>query len=82
MGQISWLYSNAVEGIICLLLNPTAHRFHTNPSQNNLFKLSFNKGSSKKMDGNWNRYNLKSTRRIYTFGIIKCSEKFKVLDLP
>ena len=35
-----------------------------------------------KMDGIWNRYNLKSTGRIYTFGILKCSEKFKVLDLP
>jgi len=34
------------------------------------------------MDGIWNRYNLKSTRRIYTFYILKCSEKFKVLDLP
>jgi hypothetical protein len=39
-------------------------------------------GSSKKMDGIWNRYNLKSTGRIYTVGILKCSEKFKVLDLP
>jgi hypothetical protein len=39
-------------------------------------------GLSKKMDGIWNRYNLKSTGRIYTFGISKCSEKFKVLDLP
>ena len=38
-------------------------------------------GSSKKMDGIWNLYNLKSTRRIYTFGVLKCSEKFKVLDL-
>ena len=28
------------------------------------------------MDGIWNRYNLKSTRRIYMFGILKCSEKF------
>ena len=28
-----------------------------------------------------NRYNLKSTGRIYTFGVLKCSEKFKVLDL-
>ena len=37
--------------------------------------------SSKKMDGIWNRYNLKSTGRIYTFGVLKCSEKFKVLDL-
>ena len=39
-------------------------------------------GLSKKMDGIWNRYNLKSTGRIYTFGVLKCSEKFKVLDLP
>ena len=28
-----------------------------------------------------NRYNLKSTGRIYTFSVLKCSEKFKVLDL-
>ena len=34
------------------------------------------------MDGIWNRYNLKGTGRNYTFGILKCSEKFKVLDLP
>jgi hypothetical protein len=34
------------------------------------------------MDGIWNRYNLKRTGRIYTFGVLKCSEKFKVLDLP
>ena len=39
-------------------------------------------GLSKKMDGIWNRYNLKSTGRIYTFGVLKCSEEFKVLDLP
>ena len=43
--------------------------------------VRLNTGSSKKMDGIWNRYNLKSTRGIYTFGILKCSEKFKVLDL-
>ena len=30
----------------------------------------------------WNRYNLKSNGRIYTFGVLKCSEEFKVLDLP
>ena len=48
-----------------------------------IFKLVLlNTGLSKKMDGIWNRYNLKSTGRIYTFGILKCSEKFKVLDLP
>ena len=41
-----------------------------------------NTGLSKKMDGIWNRYNVKSTGRIYTFGVLKCSEKFKVLDLP
>jgi len=39
-------------------------------------------GPSKKMDGILNSYNLKSTRRIYTFGILKCSEKFKVSDVP
>jgi len=33
------------------------------------------------MDGIWTRYNLKSPWRIYTFGVLKCSEKFKVLDL-
>ena len=32
------------------------------------------------MDGIWNRYNLKSTGRIYTFGVLKYSEKFKVLE--
>ena len=47
---------------------------------NNL--LCHSTGLSKKMDGIWNRNNLKSTGRIYTFGILKCSEKFKVLDLP
>ena len=41
----------------------------------------YNTGLSKKMDGIWNRYNLKSTGRIYTFGVLKYSEKFKVLDL-
>ena len=46
------------------------------------YLLAYNTGLSKKMDGIWNRYNLKSTGRIYTFGILKCSEKFKVLDLP
>ena len=44
--------------------------------------VTVNTGSSKKMDGIWNRYNLKSTRRIYTCGVLKCSEKCKVLDLP
>ena len=41
-----------------------------------------NTGSSKKRDGIWNLYNVKSIGRIYKFGILKCSEKFKVLDLP
>ena len=39
-------------------------------------------GLSKKMDGIWNRYNLKSTGRIYTVGVLKYSEMFEVLDLP
>ena len=34
------------------------------------------------MDWIWKRYNLKITKRIYTFGLLKYSEKFKVLDLP
>ena len=29
------------------------------------------------MDGILNRYNVKSTRRIYTFRILKCSESLK-----
>jgi hypothetical protein len=33
------------------------------------------------MDGIWNRYNLKRTRRIYKFGDLKWSEKFKVFVL-
>ena len=45
-------------------------------------RCAYNTGLSKKMDGIWNRYNLKSTGRIYTFCVLKCSEKFKVLDLP
>ena len=49
-------------------------------AQRNLVKR--HTGLSKKMDGIWNRFNLKSTGRIYTFGVLKCSEKFKVLDLP
>jgi len=44
-------------------------------------ELSRYTGSSKKMDGIWNRYNLKHTGRIYTFGVLKCSEKFKGLDV-
>ena len=30
------------------------------------------------MDGIWNRYNLKSTGRIYTFGVLTFSENFKL----
>jgi len=44
--------------------------------------LHRNTGLSKRMDGISNRYNLKGSGRIYTFGVLKCSEKFKVLDLP
>ena len=54
------------------------------PQSNSIEQAPLNRytGSSKKMDGIWNRCNLKSTGRIYTFGVLKCSEKFKVLDLP
>jgi hypothetical protein len=41
-----------------------------------LLRWEWNTGLSKKMDGIWNRYNLKSTGRIYTFGVLKYSEKF------
>ena len=34
------------------------------------------------MEGILNRYNLKSTGRIYTFGILKYSKLFNVLDVP
>ena len=47
-----------------------------------LLPIFHSTGLSKKMDGIWNRYNLKSTGRIYTFDVLKCSGKFKVLDLP
>ena len=47
-----------------------------------IYNIKYYTELSKKMDGIWNRYNLKSTGRIYTFGVLKCSEKFKVLDLP
>ena len=33
------------------------------------------------MDGIWNSYNLKRTGRNYMFSILKCSEKFIVLDV-
>ena len=35
-----------------------------------------------KIQGHQNRHNLKRTTRIYTFRVLKCSEKFKVLDVP
>ena len=50
--------------------------------ENSIYHIYIYTGLSKKMDGIWNRYNLKSTGRIYTFGVLKCSEEFKVLDLP
>ena len=55
---------------------------HTNIKFTFYSFTSINTGLSKKMDGIWSRYNLKSTGRIYTFDVLKCSEKFKVLDLP
>ena len=66
---------------------PTLRNIYTGDLNTDMLNIYITKkrkptGLSKKMDGIWNRYNLKSTGRIYTFGILKCSEKFKVLDLP
>ena len=55
----------------------------TKPEKRTGLQVTINTtGLSKKIDAIWNRYNLKSTGRIYTFGILKRSEEFKVLDLP
>ena len=56
------------------------YRMHVNHCE--LSFIPVYTGLSKKMDGIWNRYNLKSTGRIYMFGVLKYSEKFKVLYLP
>ena len=74
---------NRFTNIISRLLISTedAVCFITTFKQMRLWSTEYT-GLSKKMDGIWNRYNLKSTGRIYTFGVLKCSEKFKVLDLP
>jgi hypothetical protein len=64
---------------ICREFKPLIISFPYFPFENN---EAYNTELSKKMDGIWNRYNLKSTGRIYTFGVLKCSKKFKVLDLP
>ena len=61
---------------------PTLQHIYCTDCMNTCNRYAIYTGLSKKMDGIWNRYNLKSTGRIYTFGILKCSEKFKVLDLP
>ena len=37
----------------------------------------YNTGLSKKMDGIWNRYNLKSTVRIYMFGVLNIQKSLK-----
>jgi hypothetical protein len=44
--------------------------------QSGISNHNWNTGSSKKMDGIWNRYNLKRTGRIYKFGVLKFSEKW------
>ena len=73
----TFMVNNVIKGpgidFYCLTLNVKSLWY---------FETSVTTGLSKKMDGIWNRYNLKSTGRIYTFGVSKCSEKFKVLDLP
>jgi hypothetical protein len=44
-------------------------------------RFRFCTGLSKKMGGILNRYNLKSTGRIYTFHVLKCSDKFSGVDV-
>ena len=51
------------------------------PFTNDVIIFELYTGLSKKMEGISNRYNLKSTGRIFAFGVLKYSEKFKVLDL-
>ena len=41
--------------------------------------IQLDTGSSKKMDGIWNRYNLKSTGRIYTFPQIETFEQERAI---
>ena len=74
--------SNSVVRSVSSLRNKIPHKILEQVLQEIMFQTLQNTGLSKKMDGIWNPYNLKSTGRIYTFGILKCSEKFKVLGLP
>ena len=93
--EANWF--SASQEIPCISRNPKVHyRTHKRPppvsilGQPNpvhiptsyVLEIHPNTGSLKKMDRIWNPYNLKSTIQIYMFGILKCSEKFKVLDLP
>jgi hypothetical protein len=55
--------------------------FHSEIKYFSALSITFCTRLSKTMDGIWNRYNLRSTGRIYRFGILKCLETFKVLDL-
>ena len=78
-----WEWKCSVSGHLPLITLPFYKKTETRPLFAHLQKqIHQNTESSKKMDGVWNRYNLKSTGRIYTFGVLKFSEKFKVLDLP
>ena len=52
-------------------------KFHISTFSAKLYFSKKNTGSSKKMDGIWNRYNLKSTGRIYTFGVLKVQKSLK-----
>jgi len=67
-------------GTVAMLLYLISHQVSPLTRASNYFNVY--RVIEKKMNGIWNRYNLKSTRGIYTFGVLKCSEKFKVLDLP
>ena len=84
MNKLSWTFTVSLKFSYCRNNTLTVWRLtthiwvvpHRYPPN-----VSFYTGLSKKMDGIWNRYTLKSTGRIYTFCVLKYSEKFKVLDL-
>ena len=81
MGAETWWNSSKETGVELFGAKSKYNFLRAECSMSSDMEMS-NTGLSKKMEGIWNRYNLKSTGRIYTFGILKCSEKFKVLDLP
>ena len=65
--ELNWeiTFDNKYWSYVIFKLQLTQYIYSTRSQFNNL--NSYCTGLSKKMDGIWNRYNLKSTGRIYTF---------------